>query len=37
MSFHVVHLTKPARDNRDALPCMRDVRLLEGGRFTHID
>lgn len=37
MSFHVIHFTKPARDSREALPCVHDVRLVMGGRFTYID
>ena len=37
MSCHVNHNTKSARESRDALPCVRDVRLMTGGRFIHID
>lgn len=37
MSLFVIHVTKPSRDGRDALPCVRGVRPAKGGRFHSND
>lgn len=37
MSLHVIHNTLPSRESRDALPCVRGMRLALDGRFTTTD
>ena len=37
MSLFVIHVTKPSRDGRDALPCVRGGRPAKGGRFHSND
>ena len=37
MSFFVAHHTLPSRDDRDVLPCVRGMRLANGGPIHSID